>query len=323
MPDAYHRPVLVDEVCEALAPALAAGVGGGVVVDCTLGGGGHSEAILRRLAPMRLLGLDRDPEAIAHASARLAALEAPLAERFRAFHAPFSTLAEVLGGEGIAAVAAILADLGVSSHQLDTGARGFSFQADAPLDMRMDPTRGASAAELLATIDVRSLARVLREYGEEPDAERIARAIVAARPTTTGALATIVAAAMSAPRRRQLGARIHPATRTFMALRILVNRELEELDRFLEDAPERLAIGGRLGVITFHSLEDRAVKRRFAALSQAPQAPRGIPLRADEAPRPRFAVPPGARQGFVAGDAELESNPRSRSARLRVLERQA
>ncbi|MEZ4454727.1 MAG: 16S rRNA (cytosine(1402)-N(4))-methyltransferase RsmH [Nannocystaceae bacterium] len=321
MPDAYHRPVLVDEVCEALRPALAGGGGGGIVVDCTLGGGGHSEAILRRLGPAALLGLDRDPDAIAHAGGRLAEFSAE--GRFRAFHAPFSTLAEVLADAGIAAVTAILADLGVSSHQLDTGARGFSFQADAPLDMRMDPTRGESAAAVLASIDARTLAGVLRDLGEEPDADRIAAAIAATRPTTTGALAEVVAAAMSAPRRRQLGARIHPATRTFMALRILVNHELEELDRFLEDAPELLGVGGRIGVITFHSLEDRAVKRRFAALAQAPAPPRGVPIPASELPQARFVIPPGARQGVTAGDAEVAENPRSRSARLRVLERRA
>ncbi|MCB9703503.1 MAG: 16S rRNA (cytosine(1402)-N(4))-methyltransferase RsmH [Myxococcales bacterium] len=318
MSAAYHLPVLVDEVCEGLAPALRAAPGL-PVVDCTLGGGGHAEAILGRLEAPRLLGLDRDPAAIEFASQRLA----PFGDRFCATHAPFSTLAEVLADLGVGPVAAILADLGVSSHQLDRRERGFSFMGDAPLDMRMDTTRGPTAAEVLATIDAKALTRLLRELGEEPDADRIAKAIVATRPTTTRALAEVVENAMSARQRRQIGKRIHPATRTFQALRIHVNRELEELDRFLEDAPELLAIGGRLAVITFHSLEDRATKRRFAALARAPEPPRGLPIAAADLPQARFRIPEGFRQGRTAGPAELDANPRSRSARLRVLERAA
>jgi 16S rRNA (cytosine1402-N4)-methyltransferase len=314
MSAAYHLPVLVDEVCEALAPAREA-----TIVDCTLGGGGHSEALLERVGAARVIGLDRDPAAIDFASRRLAGY----GDRFCAVHAPFSTVTAVLAGLGVSAVAAVLADLGVSSHQLDRRERGFSFQGDAPLDMRMDTTRGPTAADLLATIDARALARILRDYGEEPDAARIAKAIVSARPTTTAALASTVEAAMSARQRRQIGKRIHPATRTFQALRIHVNRELEELATFLDEAPELLRVGGRLAVITFHSLEDRAVKRRFSALSRAPEPPRGLPIPAAELPTARFLIPKGARQGWTAGAAELEHNPRSRSARLRVLERAA
>lgn len=318
MQGVYHQPVLVAEVLAALAPPLAAGIGSGTVVDATLGGAGHSAAIRADLRPSRLLGLDRDPDAIAEAGRRLGH-----DARFRAVHAPFSELAATLDALAVGPVAAVLADLGVSSHQLDTHARGFSFQGDAPLDMRMDPTRGPTAADLLATIGEGELAAILRDLGEEPDAGRIARAIVQVRPRTTALLAEVVTNAMSAPQRRNLGKRIHPATRTFQALRIHVNRELDELDRFLADAPERLAIGGRLAIITFHSLEDRAVKRRFAALARAPEPPPGVPILAADLPRPRFRIPEGYRQGLTPTDAELEANPRSRSSRLRVLERAA
>ncbi|MCA9635450.1 MAG: 16S rRNA (cytosine(1402)-N(4))-methyltransferase RsmH [Myxococcales bacterium] len=320
MSAAYHLPVLVDEVCEGLAPALRAAPGL-PVVDCPLGGGGHAEAILGRLEAPRLLGLDRDPAAIEFASQRLA----PFGDRFCATHAPFSTLAEVLADLGVGPVARELPPRTevVLRCQLDRRERGFSFMGDAPLDMRMDTTRGPTAAEVLATIDAKALTRLLRELGEEPDADRIAKAIVATRPTTTRALAEVVENAMSARQRRQIGKRIHPATRTFQALRIHVNRELEELATFLDEAPELLSLGGRLAVITFHSLEDRAVKRRFGALSRAPEPPRGLPIPAAELPTARFSIPKGARQGWTASAAELETNPRSRSARLRVLERAA
>jgi len=319
MQGGYHQPVLVEEVCAALAPPLAAGVGDRLLVDLTLGGGGHSDHLLERLAPARLIGLDRDPDAIAAASDRLGRHGA----RFHAVHAPFAELCGVLDQLGVTQVAGLLADLGVSSHQLDTAARGFSFQADAPLDMRMDPTRGLSAAELLGTLDHSQLAKILRELGEEPDASRIARAILHGRPQTTLELVEIVTQAMSAPQRRLIGKRINPATRTFQALRIYVNGELDQLDRLLHDAPERLALGGRLAIITFHSLEDRAVKRRFAELSRAPAPPPGVPIPAALLPRARFCVPDGYRHGLTPSEAEQTQNPRSRSSRLRVLERAA
>lgn len=329
MPGAYHLPVLVHEVCAALLPPLRAASSAGatttaitpsapVFVDCTCGGAGHSEALLRAASEFparpRFLALDRDPDALAHARDRLGAT-------LELHHRPFSQLAAVLAEAKIPAVTAILADLGVSSHQLDTGARGFSFQADAPLDMRMDPTRGVPLSAVLADLDLTTLTQILRDLGEEPDAHRIARGILAAKPQTTRALADVVRASMSAPRLRQLGLRINPATKTFQALRIYLNRELEELDTLLRDAPERLALGGRLGIITFHSLEDRRVKQAFARLSRAEAPPHGVPIPAADLPRPRFIVPDEFRHGLTPGETELADNPRSRSSRLRVLER--
>lgn len=315
----YHTPVLADQVCEALLPALApADEGPGpILVDATCGGGGHVAALLEQTTPAEVLCFDRDTDALAHATQRLQDAPCPI----RMFHAPFSQLAEVLAESGITGVSAIVADLGVSSHQLDTPERGFSFQAAGPLDMRMDPTQGQPASEVLGEMDAQQLARVLREYGEEPDAKRIAKAIVAAKPTTTRELADVVATAMSAAQRRSLGRRIHPATRTFQAIRMLVNDELMELDKFLETAPELLVVGGRLGVISFHSLEDRRVKRRFRELSTGEQPPAGVPLRADELPRPAFEIPTEFRGGVTADQDERERNPRARSARLRVLGR--
>lgn len=315
----YHETVLAQEVCEALAPALepSAAVPGPILVDATTGGGGHTAALLDRARPAQVLCFDRDTEALAEATRRLADAPCPV----RMFHAPFSELASRLADDGIGGVSAIVADLGVSSHQLDTPQRGFAFSSEGPLDMRMDQSRGRSAAELLAQIDVKELAGVLRDYGEEPDARRIARAIVEAKPETTRALAEVVSEAMSAAQRRAIGRRIHPATRSFQAIRMLVNDELGELERFLETAPELLVVGGRLGIISFHSLEDRRVKRRFRELSTGDQPPVGVPLRHDELPKPRFSVPKPYRNGLKASADEVERNPRSRSARLRVVER--
>lgn len=310
---AYHQPVLVQEVCDALVPALGAAQDP-VFVDCTAGGGGHLAAVVAALdGQVRGLALDRDPAALAAASARVPGC--------RFVHAGFAELPAVLRASEWPAPTGILADLGVSSHQLDTPGRGFSFQADAPLDMRMDPSRGPTLAEALASMGEAQLTTVLRDLGEEPDAPRIARAIVKARPQTTGQLGEVVRAAMSAPQLRKIGLRIHPATRTFQALRIFLNQELAQLDALLAAAPELLAIGGRLAIITFHSLEDRRVKQAFAALARAPQPPPGVPLTAAALPRPRFAVPHALRHGLTPGEAELAANPRSRSSRLRVLER--
>lgn len=301
----------------ALGPALEQAGTQGVLVDATAGLGGHTKALLAATRPSRAILFDRDPHALALARERLADAPCPV----DLVHAGFATLVESLAALGVRHVAAIVADLGVSSMQLDQAQRGFSFRGDGPLDMRMDPTQGRTAAELLAEIDEASLTRILREYGEEPEARRIAAAVVAARPTTTGALAEVVSAAVSGRQRRKLGTRIHPATRTFQALRIEVNDELRQLDRFLEDAPSLLVVGGRLAVITFHSLEDRRVKRRFRALGQPAAPPAHVPLRADELPAPRFVVPRAFSGGVTAGPEEIESNPRARSARLRVLER--
>lgn len=314
-----HVSVLAPQVRDALLPALEGGADAEatVFVDATAGLGGHTRAIVDEARPRLCVLMDRDASALGRAQASLA--DAPCPIHF--VNAPFSTIAEVLEGLGIREVAAIVADLGVSSMQLDRPERGFSFRADGPLDMRMDPSQGPTAAEVLEALDAVELARILREYGEEPDAKRIAAAIVAARPQTTAQLADTVASAMTARQRRALGARIHPATRTFMALRIHVNRELEELDRFLDRAPRLLMVGGRLAVISFHSLEDRRVKRAMRELSRPPHVPPHLPVRDRDLPRPKFRIPKGYASGMTPDSAELADNPRSRSARLRVIER--
>lgn len=313
----FHVSVLAEQLSAAVAPAIDAHPDA-AIVDATCGAGGHTAAILARSRPARVILLDRDGAALAHAKQRLAGARCPL--EFR--HARFATVGQVLDELGIPQVAALIADIGVSSHQFDAAERGFSFREDAPLDMRMDPTTGRTAAQLLEAIDVAELADLLRRYGEEPEARRIAEAIVAARPRTTGALARVVEAAMSARARRQLGKRIHPATRTFQALRIVVNGELDELDALLDVGPQRLCVGGRMAVISFHSLEDRRIKRRFTELTTAPQLPAGLPIPADQLPKAAFAYPRGfPRKGVQADEAELARNPRSRSARLRVIER--
>ena len=313
----FHVSVLAQQLCDAVVPAIDAHPDQ-AIVDATCGAGGHTAAILQRSRPARVILLDQDPAALAHAQTRLAGAACPL--EFR--QARFSALDAVLDELEIPQIAVLIADIGVSSHQLDTGARGFSFREDAPLDMRMDPTSGRTAAQLLESIEFGELADLLRRYGEEPEAGRIAKAIVAARPQTTGALATVVENAMSGRARRMLGKRIHPATRTFQALRIFVNRELEELDALLEVGPQRLCVGGRMAVISFHSLEDRRVKRRFTELTRAPELPRGLPMTAAQLPKASFAIPAGfPRRGAQADQDELDRNPRSRSARLRVIER--
>jgi 16S rRNA (cytosine1402-N4)-methyltransferase len=292
---AHHVPVLVSETMTLLEPAR-----GGLYVDCTVGLGGHSRALLEAGAT-RVLGLDRDADALALAAAALR----PFGDRVELVHADYRDLDRVLDGRGIVGVQGALADLGVSSMQLDTE-RGFSFQRDEPLDMRMDRSTPPSAAELLADVDEEDLANVIFQYGEERYSRRIARAIVRARElaplTTTGQLAHLVRRAVPV-RGRQ---RIDPATRTFQALRIWVNRELEGLDAFLATAARRLMAGGRLAVIAFHSLEDRIVKHTFRALAQAETAIRILTKRPIE-----------------AAEEEVASNPRARSAKLRAIERLA
>ncbi len=314
-----HISVLAREVCDALATSLpAAGQPArGVHVDATCGAGGHIEAVLERFAPAQVIAIDRDESALARAKARLAAAHTPILF----VHAPFSALGPTLAEHGVEADG-IVADLGVSSMQLDQGERGFSFRADAPLDMRMNQDDPKTAADLLEELDVPGLIRILREYGEEPDAPRIARAVLEARPKTTGALAQVVADAMSHKQRRKLGLRIHPATRTFQAIRIHLNDELGELDTLLTDGPEALTPGGRLAIITFHSLEDRRVKQRFRKLSRPADTLPGLPIPESERQAP-YSLPKPFSKGVTAAPDETDHNPRARSARLRVLERVA
>jgi 16S rRNA (cytosine1402-N4)-methyltransferase len=310
---AAHRPVLLEEALAALA--LPAGERrDGIYVDATFGRGGHSRAILERLGPRgRLIALDRDPDAVAAARA----IDDP---RFSITHAPFSELSRVLdarlSGTGARQVQGVLADLGVSSPQLEDAARGFSFRRDGPLDMRMDPSRGVSAADWLATATEREIREAIRSYGEERFAKQVAKAIVAARAREpllrTEQLAAVVAAAVPTREGGQ-----DPATRTFQALRILVNRELEEVALMLPQALERLAAGGRLAVISFHSLEDRLVKRFLRACS-ADMLPRDLPIRARDLPQAPLRILGKARR---AAAAEIAANPRARSATLRVAER--
>jgi 16S rRNA (cytosine1402-N4)-methyltransferase len=291
-----HEPVLVAEMLTMLDPSR-----GGLFVDCTVGLGGHSRALLEGGAT-RVVGLDRDEEALKLASAALEAF----GDRVELVHADFRELDRILDERQIRAVAGTLADLGVSSMQLDSEGRGFSFRRDEPLDMRMDRSRGETAADLIAHIGEEDLANVIFEYGEERYSRRIARAVVEASRSapvaTTGQLARIVRRAI--PRRGHQ--RIDPATRTFQALRIRVNRELEGLDAFLGSAARRLMAGARLVVISFHSLEDRIVKHAFRALERSELAVRVLTKRPVE-----------------ADEQEVARNPRARSAKLRAIERLA
>lgn len=302
-----HIPVMLAEAVEGLAMKQD-----GIYLDGTFGRGGHAREILRRLSPLgRLLLMDRDPQAIAAARAGFSG-----DERVLLHHGNFAELAEWNATAG--GLDGVLLDLGVSSPQLDDPARGFSFQADAPLDMRMDTTRGESAAEFLVRADEREIADVLWHFGEERMSRRIARAIVIRRReapiATTGELAELVARAVG---RREPGK--HPATRSFQALRIAVNGELDALEKGLNGALERLKPGGRLAVISFHSLEDRAVKHFIRDnANPAPPPRRGLPPPSQGTP-PLRAV--GAAQ--FPGEVELAANPRARSAVLRVAERLA
>ena len=300
-----HLPVLLAEALQALS--LRAD---GTYLDATFGRGGHSRAILARLGPQgRLLALDRDPQAVAEARR----IDDP---RFSIVHAPFSQLEEALAARGVTQLQGALFDLGVSSPQIDEASRGFSFRADGPLDMRMDPTRGESAAQWLARANESDIREVIKDYGEERFAKQIAAAIVAARAAEpvgrTRQLAELVGHAV---RTREAGQ--DPATRTFQALRIFINRELEEVSLSLPQAAARLAPAGRLAVISFHSLEDRIVKR-FMRAAGAPELPRGLQLRASELP-PALLVAQGRPQR--PSPAEIATNARSRSAILRVAQR--
>lgn len=286
---------MVTEVLEHLAPDR-----GGVFIDCTVGLGGHARALLAAGAS-RLIGFDRDAAALAQAREALA----DFGDRVELVHADYREMSGALAGLGIDVVDGVLADLGVSSMQLDASGRGFSFRRDEPLDMRMDPTQGPTAAEMLAAVDEGTLANVIYTFGEERHSRRVARRLVEAGKTdpvvTTGRLAEIVRRAI--PRKGY--SRIDPATRTFQALRIWVNGELEGLDDFVRGTAGRLAPGGRLVVLTFHSLEDRVVKHTLRALAASGQ----ISIR--------------TKRPVVPTDAELERNPRARSAKLRAAERAA
>jgi 16S rRNA (cytosine1402-N4)-methyltransferase len=301
-----HAAVLAQEAIEALNIRSD-----GIYVDCTFGRGGHSRLILERLGKGgRLIALDRDPEAVK-------AGQVVRDPRFAVLHSAFSRAGEVLQANGITQVNGMLLDLGVSSPQLDDGRRGFSFRHDAPLDMRMDPTQGISAAQWLATADEADIREVIRDYGEERFAKQIAAAIVAARARgpvdTTRQLATLVAEAVPTREPRQ-----DPATRTFQAVRIHVNQELEELSVVLPRCVDLLQPGGRLVVISFHSLEDRIVKRFLRAESQADKLPARLPVRAADLPQPRLRLIGRAQR---ASAAEVAANPRARSAVMRVAER--
>jgi len=303
---ACHVSVLLKEAVEALAVKPD-----GSYVDATFGRGGHSREILRCLGPQgRLLALDRDPAAVAAAGGISDS-------RFSVTHAAFSELADALDGCGMARLDGVLLDLGVSSPQLDDADRGMSFRFDAPLDMRMDTTRGETAADFLARADEREIEEVIRDYGEERFAHAIAKALVAARRehriSGTRQLAALVAEAV---RTREPGQ--HPATRSFQALRIFVNRELEELSLVLPQAVARLAPGGRLVVISFHSLEDRIVKRFMRDEATPRQPPKGVPVRAADLPPVRLRLVGKARRPSAA---EVAANPRARSAVMRVAER--
>lgn len=301
-----HVPVLLAQTLTGLnlQPNASA-------IDGTLGGAGHAEGILQLIGPDgRLLGLDRDPEAVARARSRLS----PFDKRAVVVQASFEEMAAVADREGFAGVGAVVLDLGISSWQLDDPERGFSFQTAGPLDMRMDPNASLSASEIVNTWPQEELADTIFRYGEEPKSRRIARAIIAARPlTTTDKLAEVIRGAVGGPHTR-----IHPATRTFQALRIAVNDELGALERALPQAVALLAPGGRLAVISFHSLEDRIVKQFIQQESRDCICPPDFPVcRCGH----RATIRPVNRKPIQADEAEIADNVRSRSAKLRIAER--
>lgn len=297
----YHRPVMPEEVAALFQP-----VPDGIVVDATFGGGGHTRVLRERLGErVTMIGIDRDPDARAQASG------------VRVLAGGFGDLDSLLDEAGVGSVSGVLFDIGVSSHQVDEPSRGFSYREDGPLDMRMDPTQGRSAADVVNEASVEELTRIISTYGEERFASSIARAIVRHRPLTrTLELAGVVSDAVPAAVRRTG----HPARKTFQALRIEVNGELDELRAGLEAALLRLQPGGRCAVISYHSLEDRMVKRRFADATAVPQLPPDMPVRGDTA-QPDFRLV--TRKAVKPTDAEVATNPRARSARLRCIERVA
>jgi 16S rRNA (cytosine1402-N4)-methyltransferase len=307
-PDLQHRTVLLDEAVDALD--LAGQRASGIYIDGTFGRGGHSRLILSKLADGgRLIAFDKDPQAIATA-------EQVGDPRFTIVHDSFATMKQALAARGVAQVDGILLDLGISSPQVDDAARGFSFRNDGPLDMRMDTTRGVSAAEWLASVPEQQLEKVIRDYGEERFAFQIAKAIVARRAiepiSGTRQLAAIVA---NAVKTREKGK--DPATRTFQAIRIFINKELEDLEAGLAAAYDMLAPGARLAVISFHSLEDRMVKQFLASKAKVEQPDRRLPIRAADLPQPLMKLI----DRIKPSDSEVDANPRARSAVLRVAQR--
>ena len=314
-----HIPVMPNQVLDGLAVRP-----GRRYCDATVGLGGHTEQILQRSAPDgEVVAIDRDPAALERSKRRLA----PFAGRVRFCQGNFADVVSILKGQGLVPVDGLLLDLGVSSLQLDAAERGFSFSADGPLDMRMDPTQGQSASELIAQLSEAELARVIRDYGEQPASRAIARAIKRAHTSGelqgTSDLARVVASAVTARTRhsrrgRQQRSKIHPATRTFMALRMAVNDELGSLHRLLDTFTEAIRPGGRVAVITFHSLEDRAVKRRFVRLADPCTCPPSLPVCCcNEQPRLSLVT----RRPLRPDEAEVAANPRARSGKLRVAER--
>jgi 16S rRNA (cytosine1402-N4)-methyltransferase len=303
-----HEPVLFNEIVEYLRPA----VDDGTLVDATVGLGGHADALLERYPRIRLLAIDRDPRALERSRERLARFEG----RVTFAQGRHEQLIDILRQSNVGAVSGLLADLGVSSMQLDDASRGFSFRFDAPLDMRMGPD-SQSAAELVNTLDVEALARIIREYGEEPSAWKIANAIVAARTeapieTTTQLAAVIRSVKKSRPHD------IDPSTLTFQALRIAANEELVGLDRFVDDAVSSLVPDARIAIISFHSLEDRIVKRALRRLEGECTCPPGLPVCACGA---KEIVNVLTGRPVTASEEEVQRNPRSRSAKLRVAEK--
>jgi 16S rRNA (cytosine1402-N4)-methyltransferase len=312
MTDPAHVPVLLDRVVALVAPPLQQP--GSILVDATLGLGGHTEAVLTRCPEAHVVGVDRDVHALEEAGERLA----PFAGRTTLVHAVYDELPEVLADLGIDSVQGVLFDLGVSSMQLDVRERGFAYAEDAPLDMRMDDTTGITAAEVLNTYPAADLARILRSYGEEKFARQIARAIVRERESApfdrSGRLVELLREVIPAPARRTGG---HPAKRTFQALRIEVNDELGVLRRAIPAAIDALAVGGRVVVMSYHSLEDRMVKQALVARARS-TVPEGMPVVPDEHQPELRLVTRGAEK---ASDAEVEENPRAASVRLRAAER--
>lgn len=307
-----HVPVLRERCVELLAPALQRE--GSVMVDCTLGLGGHTEAVLATLPATRVIGIDRDPNALRLAGERLA----PFGDRFVGVHAVYDEILDVIAGQGLDHVDGVLFDLGVSSMQLDVRERGFAYAEDAPLDMRMNDGTGMTAADVLNTYDEREIARILHQYGEEKFARKIARAIVREREvepwTRSGRLVELLYAEIPAPARRTGG---HPAKRTFQALRIEVNDEIDVLRRAMPASLQAVGVGGRVVVESYHSLEDRITKQVFTEATRL-DVPPDMPFIPEGMEPPFKAVTRGAEK---AVEPELTENPRAASVRLRAVER--